>query len=140
MGVGLGFGLVTLCWMSLVTRKHAHADVTIQIAITIVMSYACFYVAEAVLEVREIGRGGLPLAYRWPAVGLLMACRWPPDSDSDAERRSPSARARSQVSGVLAVVCMGVFLAATFWPIVCSRETMEHVWHTLEWLFNTVRP
>ncbi len=43
------------------------------------------------------------------------------------------------MSGVLAVVCMGALLAATFWNIVLSRETMEHVWHTLEWLFNTVR-
>ena len=43
-----------------------------------------------------------------------------------------------QVSGVLAVVTMGVLLAATFWPLVCSRTTMQNVWHTFEWLFNTV--
>ena len=36
------------------------------------------------------------------------------------------------VSGVLAVVVQGVFLSATFWPIIVSRETMEHVWHTVE--------
>ena len=42
------------------------------------------------------------------------------------------------VSGVLAVVTMGTFLAATFWPLIISRSTMEHVWHCLEWLFNTV--
>ena len=33
---------------------------------------------------------------------------------------------------------MGTLLAATFWPLVCSRTTMENVWHTAEWLFNTV--
>jgi NhaP-type Na+/H+ or K+/H+ antiporter len=32
-----------------------------------------------------------------------------------------------EVSGVLAVVTMGVLLAATFWPLVCSRSTMENV-------------
>ena len=26
----------------------------------------------------------------------------------------------------------GTFLSATFWPIVASRQTMEHVWHTIE--------
>ena len=41
------------------------------------------------------------------------------------------------VSGVLGVVTMGVGLSATFWPMVCSRETMEHVWHIFEWILNT---
>lgn len=41
------------------------------------------------------------------------------------------------VSGVLAVVTMGVGLSATFWPLVCSRDTMEHVWHIYEWILNT---
>ncbi len=49
VGVGLAFGLLTLYWMSLVSRKYAHADVTIQVALTLVMSYACFYVAEGAL-------------------------------------------------------------------------------------------
>ena len=78
--------------MSLLHRKHSHTDVTIQVALTVVAAYMCFYVAEGVL----------------------------------------------QVSGVLAVVTMGVLLAATFWPLVCSRSTMENVWHTFEWLLNTV--
>jgi NhaP-type Na+/H+ or K+/H+ antiporter len=43
----------------------------------------------------------------------------------------------ASVSGVLAVVVQGVFLSATFWPIVASRQTMEHVWHTVEWLYTT---
>ena len=42
------------------------------------------------------------------------------------------------MSGVLAVVTMGVCLAATVWPMVCSRSSMENVWHTAEWFFNTV--
>jgi len=48
------------------------------------------------------------------------------------------AEATLEVSGVLAVVTMGMFLATTVWPVVCSRAVMEHVWHTLEWLLNTV--
>ena len=43
------------------------------------------------------------------------------------------------VSGVLAVVCMGTFLAATFWPMVCSRASMEHVWHTVRLLYRSIR-
>ena len=42
------------------------------------------------------------------------------------------------VSGVLAVVTMGVGLSATFWPFVCSKETMQHTWHIFEWILNTL--
>ena len=41
------------------------------------------------------------------------------------------------VSGVLAVVSMGAGLGATFWPLICSKETMQGVWHIFEWLLNT---
>ena len=37
------------------------------------------------------------------------------------------------VSGVLAVVSMGAGLGATFWPLICSKETMQGVWHIFEW-------
>ena len=36
-----------LYWMSLLHRKHSHTDVTIQVALTVVAAYMCFYVAEA---------------------------------------------------------------------------------------------
>ena len=50
--VGLGFGLLVLYWMSLLTRKHEHSDITIQVALTVVAAYICFYVSEAILKVR----------------------------------------------------------------------------------------
>ena len=58
------FGLVVLYWMSLLHRKHSHTDVTIQVALTLVAAYSCFYVAEAILGMSgvlaTVTMGGLP--------------------------------------------------------------------------------
>ena len=45
IGIGFAFGVAVLYWMSLLNRRHDHNDVTIQVALTIVASYSCFYVA-----------------------------------------------------------------------------------------------
>lgn len=52
VGIGIAFGLVTLYWLSLLSRKHDHNDITIQVALTIFACYACFYMAEGVFAVR----------------------------------------------------------------------------------------
>jgi len=41
------------------------------------------------------------------------------------------------VSGVLAIICAGAECAFFMWPLVCNRAALEHLWHFLEWLFNT---
>ena len=41
-------------------------------------------------------------------------------------------------SGVMAVVCMGGVLAATFWPVLADPDLLRGTWHTLEWAYNTV--
>ena len=92
VGLGLIYGLLSLYWLSLASHKLEHTDVIVQVVLTLVLSYCCFYTAENLVN----------------------------------------------VSGVLAVVVQGVFLSATFWPVVASRQTMEHVWHTVEWLYTTL--
>ena len=46
MVLGLLFGIVMLQWLSLVSRKLEHSDAIVQVAITVVGAYACFYMAE----------------------------------------------------------------------------------------------
>merc|ERR1740129_310828 len=41
-------------------------------------------------------------------------------------------------SGVLSTVAASLMLAHNMWPHVASAETMKHVWHTFEFLGNTV--
>jgi NhaP-type Na+/H+ or K+/H+ antiporter len=41
-------------------------------------------------------------------------------------------------SGVMAVVFMGGTLSATFWPVVADRGLLTGVWHSLEWMMNTI--
>ena len=43
-----------------------------------------------------------------------------------------------EASGVMAVVCMGGVLAATFWPVLADPDLLRGTWHTLEWAYNTV--
>jgi hypothetical protein len=81
VALGLAFGVVMLYWLSLCSRKLEHGDVTVQVAITLVGSYACFYMAE---------------------------------------------NTAIDVSGVLAVVVQGTFLAATAWPVIADKSTMTH--------------
>ncbi|KAL1526310.1 hypothetical protein AB1Y20_015027 [Prymnesium parvum] len=90
--LGLAFGFLSLYWLSLASHKLEHTDVIVQVVLTIVLSYCCYYTCENI----------------------------------------------AQVSGVLAVVVQGTFLSATFWPIVASRQTMEHVWHTVEWVYTVL--
>jgi NhaP-type Na+/H+ or K+/H+ antiporter len=42
------------------------------------------------------------------------------------------------ISGVLSTVASGLVLADNIWPKVVSKEAMHEVWHTLEYLGNTV--
>eukprot|EP00656_Telonema_subtile_P050975 TRINITY_DN6740_c0_g1_i1.p1 TRINITY_DN6740_c0_g1~~TRINITY_DN6740_c0_g1_i1.p1 ORF type:complete len:785 (+),score=195.09 TRINITY_DN6740_c0_g1_i1:165-2519(+) len=42
------------------------------------------------------------------------------------------------VSGVLACVTTGVVIAAYGWPLIDSREALQHVWHVLEFMGNTI--
>jgi len=42
------------------------------------------------------------------------------------------------MSGVLACVAISVVFAAYAWPSITSHESMHHVWHTIEFLGNTV--
>jgi len=44
----------------------------------------------------------------------------------------------SGVSGVLCCIACALVLAANVWPLINSRESMENVWHALEFLGNTV--
>ncbi len=43
-----------------------------------------------------------------------------------------------KASGVLSSVFSGLFLAYLVWPHVVSREAMENVWHTIEFIGNTL--
>mmetsp|Transcript_116033 Transcript_116033/g.300824 ORF Transcript_116033/g.300824 Transcript_116033/m.300824 type:complete len:1168 (+) Transcript_116033:66-3569(+) len=42
------------------------------------------------------------------------------------------------ISGVLSTVASGLILADNIWPKVVSKEAMHEVWHTFEYLGNTV--
>jgi sodium/hydrogen exchanger 10/11 len=42
------------------------------------------------------------------------------------------------LSGILSTVAAGVVLADSIWPKVVSKEAMHEVWHTLEYLGNTL--
>ena len=46
--LGLAFGVATLYWMALASHKMAHGEGTVQVMLTLISSYACFYVAENV--------------------------------------------------------------------------------------------
>ena len=39
---------------------------------------------------------------------------------------------------MIATVTFGVYLSYSFWPVSVAPETLHGVWHTLEWLYNTV--
>ena len=43
-----------------------------------------------------------------------------------------------KTSGVLSTVFAGIVMGAAMWPSVVSREAMEHVWHSIEFILNTV--
>ena len=43
-----------------------------------------------------------------------------------------------QVSGVLACVTSGIWVAAYGWPLLASREQLRHVWHVVEFMGNTL--
>jgi len=44
----------------------------------------------------------------------------------------------AHVSGVLGTVAAALVCAAYAWPLVCSHETMHHVWHMVEYIGNTL--
>jgi NhaP-type Na+/H+ or K+/H+ antiporter len=44
----------------------------------------------------------------------------------------------AHVSGVLGCVSAALVCAAYVWPLVCSHETMHHVWHMVEYIGNTL--
>ena len=77
--------------------------------------------------------------------GCLAALQTPTNSP---QRRAPEhfcvfrfcCAWQAGFSGVLAVVVQGTFIAAFCWPLIANREAMENVWHTLEWMWNTVLP
>jgi NhaP-type Na+/H+ or K+/H+ antiporter len=41
-------------------------------------------------------------------------------------------------SGILSLVLMGCVCGYGFWPMIVNVEQMRGVWHTLEWLLNTL--
>ena len=41
-------------------------------------------------------------------------------------------------SGILSLVLMGCVCGYGFWPMIVNVEQMHGVWHTLEWLLNTL--
>jgi len=43
-----------------------------------------------------------------------------------------------KISGVLCTVCAGLVLADKMWPAIVSEDAMETVWHTFEYIGNTV--
>ena len=83
-------------------------------ALTVFAAYTCFYVAELTLSLTLT----LTLTLTLPLT--LTRCFY-------------VAEGVLHVSGVLAVVSMGAGLGATFWPLICSKETMQGVWHIFEW-------
>jgi NhaP-type Na+/H+ or K+/H+ antiporter/carbonic anhydrase len=48
------------------------------------------------------------------------------------------AESESKSSGVLCTVASGILLAKYAWPVVISHETLENVWHTVEYFGNTL--
>ena len=41
-------------------------------------------------------------------------------------------------SGVLSLVVMGAVCAFGIWPLIVNPEQMKGMWHTLEWILNTL--
>ena len=79
-------------WLGAFSSNLDHTNGVTQTVLTVFGAYACFYVAEGMIE----------------------------------------------ASGVMAVVCMGGVLAATFWPVLADPGLLRGTWHTLEWAYNTV--
>jgi len=48
------------------------------------------------------------------------------------------AESESSSSGVLCTVATGLILAKYAWPVVISHETLENVWHAIEYFGNTL--
>lgn len=46
--------------------------------------------------------------------------------------------AELHVSGVLACIFAALVLAKQAWPVFCSRDGVEHVWHAIEFIGNTL--
>jgi NhaP-type Na+/H+ or K+/H+ antiporter len=45
---------------------------------------------------------------------------------------------QAQSSGVLATCAAAMVMAENIWPKVCDHGTMSHVWHTIEYIGNTL--
>ena len=127
VGLGLAFGAGTLYWLALASRRLEHSDVTVQVAITITSSYV-----RASLPLLKSPKESIRLVHQ--LFHLPLASRLTPSQLCFYIAEMTSL----DVSGVLAVVVQATFLAAFASPVIASRSTMTHVWHTIEWLFLTL--